>query len=80
VSISKLAFGGGCHWCTEAVFQSIIGVNCVHQGWAAHIDDESAFSEAALIEYNPKEIALEVLLEVHLLTHSRQYIKSLYER
>ena len=70
MSIIRLAFGGGCHWCTEAVFQSLIGVECVHQGWAAHLDDDNAFSEAALIEYNAKEVALEVLLEVHLLTHS----------
>jgi len=70
VSINKLAFGGGCHWCTEAVFQSLVGVEYVHQGWAAHIENDSSFSEAALIEYNPETIELEALLEIHLLTHS----------
>jgi len=70
VSINKLAFGGGCHWCTEAVFQSLIGVEGVLQGWAAHMENDTAFSEAALIEYNPKKIALDVLLEIHLSTHS----------
>ena len=70
MSINKLAFGGGCHWCTEAVFQSLVGVESVHQGWATHIESDNGFSEAALIEYTPEIIELDVLIEVHLLTHS----------
>jgi peptide-methionine (S)-S-oxide reductase len=32
MKIDKIGFGGGCHWCTEAVFQSINGVIKVEQG------------------------------------------------
>tara|TARA_B100000795_G_scaffold173674_1_gene130984 strand:- start:4871 stop:5212 length:342 start_codon:yes stop_codon:yes gene_type:complete len=31
----KIGLGGGCHWCTEAVFMSLKGVRSVRQGWIA---------------------------------------------
>ena len=43
--ISKIGFGGGCHWCTEAVFQSLKGVAKVEQGWIASFDEYNSFSE-----------------------------------
>lgn len=67
--MTKIAFGGGCHWCTEAVFQSLIGVSSVEQGFVASIGEESSFSEAVIVHFNPKEIPLNVLTEIHLLTH-----------
>jgi len=67
--MTKIAFGGGCHWCTEAVFQSLIGVSKVEQGFVASIGEESSFSEAVIVHFNPIEISLNVLTEIHLLTH-----------
>ena len=29
----KIGFGGGCHWCTEGVFQALRGVTQVDQGF-----------------------------------------------
>ncbi|MEY8020467.1 peptide-methionine (S)-S-oxide reductase [Muriicola sp. SD30] len=67
--IQKLGLGGGCHWCTEAIFQSLKGVSDVQQGWVSSTEAMS-FSEAILLSFNPAEITLWDLLHIHLDTHS----------
>lgn len=67
--LSKISFGGGCHWCTEAVFQSINGVEKVEQGYVASIDENSSFSEAVIVHFNTDWVNLKTLIEIHLLTH-----------
>ncbi|TXE19343.1 peptide methionine sulfoxide reductase [Psychroserpens burtonensis] len=64
-----IGFGGGCHWCTEAVFQSLKGVVSVAQGYIASNHENSSFSEGVYIDYNPKTVNLQLLINVHLLTH-----------
>jgi peptide-methionine (S)-S-oxide reductase len=66
---SKISLGGGCHWCTEAVFQSLLGVVKVEQGYVASIGDNSSFSEAVIVHFNSEEISLKTLIEIHLHTH-----------
>jgi peptide-methionine (S)-S-oxide reductase len=66
----KIGFGGGCHWCTEAVFQSLKGVEKVEQGWVASDGEDSNFSEAVIVYFTPEIISLKTLIEVHLHTHS----------
>ncbi len=65
----KIAFGGGCHWCTEAVFQSLVGVLKVEQGFVASIDENAAFSEAVIVHFDRTKISIGVLIEIHLHTH-----------
>ena len=67
--LQKIGFGGGCHWCTEAVFQSLKGVENVEQGWIASNGDYKSLSEAVIVSYDPEEINLTVLTEIHLHTH-----------
>lgn len=67
--LSKMAFGGGCHWCTEAVFQALVGVEKVEQGFVASNGENRSFSEAVIVHFNPQIIAWDVLIHVHLLTH-----------
>jgi len=69
MELTKVAFGGGCHWCTEAVFQSLIGVSLVEQGWVASIEKNNTFSEAVIVHFHPDKIDLKTLIEIHLLTH-----------
>lgn len=70
--MQKVGFGGGCHWCTEAVFQTLRGVSNVDQGWIASCPPHDAFSEAVVVAFDPAVITLDVLIEVHLRTHASQ--------
>jgi len=66
----KVGLGGGCHWCTEAVFASLKGVQTTEQGWIASQLPYDAFSEAVIVTYNPTIISLKDLIHIHLHTHS----------
>ncbi len=66
---TKIALGGGCHWCTEAVFQSLKGVFKVAQGYVSSTGVNTSFSEAVIVYFNNQEISLDVLIDVHLHTH-----------
>jgi peptide-methionine (S)-S-oxide reductase len=68
MELTKIAFGGGCYWCTEAVFQYLIGVEKVAQGFISSEGKNKAFSEAVIVYFNQK-ISLKSLIEIHLYTH-----------
>jgi len=67
--MEKIALGGGCHWCTEAVFSHLNGVTNVLQGWVSS-KKAVEMSEAIIISYDPQQIPLDILIEIHLYTHS----------
>ena len=77
--ITKIGLGGSCHWCTEAIFQSLLGVEQVEQGWIA-AKEHDAFSEAVIIHFNQNEISLKTLIEIHLHTHSCTKTHSMREK
>ncbi|KZM47527.1 peptide-methionine (S)-S-oxide reductase [Labrenzia sp. OB1] len=66
----KIGLGGGCHWCTEAVFQAVAGISKVDQGFISSDPPEDAWSEAVIVTFDPAVLPLEVLIEIHLRTHS----------
>lgn len=78
--MTKIAtFGGGCYWCTEAVFQRLEGVTKVESGFSggsvpnpsyeAVCQGTTGHAEVIQITYDPAKIAFEKLLEVHFKTH-----------
>ena len=66
----RTGLGGGCHWCTEAVFQALRSVSAVEQGFAASVPPDEAWSEAVRVTFDPERLPLDILLEVHLRTHA----------
>lgn len=65
-----VGFGGGCHWCTEGVFASLIGVAMVEQGWIAPKGDDTDYSEAIEVTFDSSIIDLQTLVKIHLYTHA----------
>ena len=84
----QIGLGGGCHWCTEAVFQRLRGVTRVEQGYIASKPPYEKHAEAVIVHYHPNEITLKELIEVHLHTHKstsdhsmrRKYRSAVYVR
>lgn len=74
-----IVFGGGCFWCTEAVFKNLNGVRDVMPGYAGgHVANPTyaevcagttGHAEAVRIAYDPGAIALRDLLTVFFATH-----------
>lgn len=72
-------FGGGCFWCTEAVFERLKGVISVVPGFAGgHVPNPSypqvctgrtGHAEVSRIEFDPTQISYRDLLEVFFSTH-----------
>ena len=75
--VRSISLGGGCHWCTEAVFQSLRGVLKVDQGYIAAKAPCDTFSEAVIVHYNPEVIPLDILIEIHFLTHNSTKMHSM---
>jgi len=78
---SELAtFGGGCFWCTEAIFQELEGVLAVASGYAGGKTKNPTYeqvcsgttehAEVIQITYDPSKIAYELLLDVFFNTHN----------
>lgn len=64
----KLGLGGGCHWCTEAVFQAVHGVEKVEQGYISSTVPHDSRSEGVVVHIS-ENIDLEQLIDIHLETH-----------
>lgn len=72
-------FGGGCFWCTEAVFKMLDGVISVAPGYAGGTTERPTYeqvstgttghAEVIRIEYDPSKVKYEDLLTVFFATH-----------
>ena len=77
--LETATFGGGCFWCTEAIFQRLKGVESVLPGYSGgHVDNptyeqvssgDTGHAEATQIEFDPTIIPYKKLLEIFWHTH-----------
>src|SRR5438132_12936620 len=78
-NIQKIVLGGGCFWCTEAVFKMLKGVITVEPGYAGGqtknptyeqiCGGDTGHAEVIQIEYDATVIPLETLLTVFFASH-----------
>lgn len=79
-NLETAVFGGGCFWCTEAIFQRLKGVLSVVPGYSGgHVSNptyeqvsegNTGHTESIKIEFNPELISFETLLNVFFATHN----------
>ena len=77
--MATAVFGGGCFWCTEAVFSDLRGVQAVKSGYAGgHAKNptyeqvcggRTGHAEVVRVTYDPAEITYGDLLRVFFATH-----------
>jgi peptide-methionine (S)-S-oxide reductase len=73
-------FGGGCFWCTEAIFSAMKGVEKVESGYSGGqlanptykevCSGLTGHAEVVQITYDPQQVFFEDLLEVFFATHN----------
>jgi peptide-methionine (S)-S-oxide reductase len=75
----SITLGGGCFWCTEAIFRATEGVLGVKSGFSGGFiknppyrevrTGRTGHAEVVQISYDPEKISLQELLKIHLMTH-----------
>ena len=79
MATKRLIVGGGCFWCTEAVFERLKGVLDVESGYANGdvenpnyrmiCNGDTGYAEVIKITYDDSMITLDDLLDVFFATH-----------
>ncbi|MCU4324100.1 MULTISPECIES: peptide-methionine (S)-S-oxide reductase MsrA [Acinetobacter] len=77
--MQQALFGGGCFWCTEAVFLQIRGISKVVSGYAGGhtthptyeeiCNGDTNHAEVILIDFDESQISFKQLLDVFFATH-----------
>jgi len=75
-----ITLGAGCFWCTEAVFDQLKGIESITSGYSGGkianptyrevTSGLTGHAEVVQIEYNPKIVSLDQILEVFFRTHN----------
>jgi peptide-methionine (S)-S-oxide reductase len=78
-STESIVLGGGCFWCTEAVFKEITGVLEAEPGYAGGdvphpnyrmvCSGTTGHAEVVMVKFDPEEISLKEILEIFFATH-----------
>jgi len=77
--LQQATIGGGCFWCTEAVYLALKGVEIVESGYSGgqtenptyeHVSTgRTGHAEVIQITFNPEILSYEILLEIFFATH-----------
>jgi len=77
--MEKATLGGGCFWCTEAVFTRMDGVESVMPGYAGgHVESptyeqvcrgDTGHAEVVQLTFDPSRISYAEILEIFFATH-----------
>ena len=77
--VAVATLGGGCFWCTEAVYQMIEGVHAVYSGYSggkaenadykAVASGQTAHAEVIQVYFNPKVVSYAEILEIFWTAH-----------
>ncbi len=79
IKLERVVFGGGCFWCTEAVFMMLRGVEKVVSGYAGGTKSNPTYDEVSSgatgyvevisLDYDPAQISFRDLLTVFFGSH-----------
>jgi peptide-methionine (S)-S-oxide reductase len=77
--VQTIALGGGCFWCTEAVYVKVRGVTDVESGYSnGHAKSPSyqdvctgqtGHAEVVKLEYDPSQVTTRQILEIFFVVH-----------
>ncbi|MHA7602334.1 peptide-methionine (S)-S-oxide reductase MsrA [Alicycliphilus sp. T452] len=78
-ALQTITLGGGCFWCTEAVFDRVRGVTDVQSGYAnGHVaaptyeqvcSGDTGHAEVVRVTFDPDRIGVREILEIFFATH-----------
>ncbi len=74
-----IVLGGGCFWCTEAVYKGVVGITDVESGYCnGHVQQPSyedvctgttGHNEVVKLEYDPSQLTTREILEIFFVIH-----------
>ena len=77
--IETITLGGGCFWCTEAVYERVRGVTAVESGYSnGHVErpsyeqvcgGDTGHVEVIRVSFDPAQITLREVLEIFFVVH-----------
>lgn len=79
MSEQQATLAGGCFWCTEAIFNDVIGINSVESGYIGGqvtnptyrqvCGGDTGHAEAVRLTFDPEQIAFDDILDIYFATH-----------
>lgn len=79
MTLQHITLGGGCFWCTEAVFTRLRGITAVQSGYANGQTQQPSYeqictgttghAEVVQLTFEPALVSLRQILEVFFVTH-----------